>query len=530
MFSSELFSFQGRVSRSKFWLVFLLSIFVSFVVVLFSILAIPALIFIGTFSPTVASIVSILLYVLMIPMWWISIATTVKRFHDRNKSGWWYLIVLIPIIGELWLIIENGFLKGTSGSNNFGEDPLLPSAITATPSFTGPASFAPPTASTGTSAGMLIVYIVVSVILIALLGRLGWAFLQVQKDEASVANTSVNVPTTAVLSNIVACGSEDCFYQKFATCEPASFQTAIQGPNSSAYYEIIGQKTGGCEMTFKYPVNPNPEWVNKPMTCVFNNKVDFNTSVVDTITKATNGTANCVGPLFEILRSVTSVVPTKISTPTTTPTKTVVSSTFAVNEVYVSGNDIFIEGQHLLRVTSETIEGSTCIYLGNDAGFQESFGDKKITMAGYARCLPKVKPNYVTLSWNSDHGRKEEKFLISQTIPASVVSRTSSLKAGVPTATYTANGVTNLSVKVGDSVTFAWSSTNADHYIENQSVSGCKSPDSNYTQQPYGGTVSGTISITIPIDITGCTISTTFTAKNTLNGKQATATATISVK
>lgn len=122
---SQLFSFEGRVSRSKFWLVFLLSIFVSFVVVLFSILAIPALIFMGTFSPTVASIISILLYVLMIPMWWISIATNVRRFHDRNKSGWWILISLIPVIGALWILIECGFLKGTTGANNFGEDPLL---------------------------------------------------------------------------------------------------------------------------------------------------------------------------------------------------------------------------------------------------------------------------------------------------------------------------------------------------------------------------------------------------------------------
>lgn len=186
MFSSELFSFEGRASRSKFWLVFLLSIFVSFVVVLFTLLATPALMIMGYFSPTVASVVSILLYLLMIPMWWISIATSVKRFHDRNKSGWWYLIVLIPLLGALWLIIENGFLKGTVGSNNFGNDPLLSSApsspTTATPQFAGATSFAAPQ-PTGTSAGMLIVYIVAGIVFVALLGRLGWAFYQVKSDE-----------------------------------------------------------------------------------------------------------------------------------------------------------------------------------------------------------------------------------------------------------------------------------------------------------------------------------------------------------
>lgn len=204
MFSSELFSFEGRASRSKFWLVFLLSVFVSFVVVLFTLLATPALMIMGYFSPKVASVVSILLYVFMIPMWWISIATSVKRFHDRNKSGWWYLIVLIPILGGLWLIIENGFLSGTAGMNNFGNDPLLPSAPSSptagAPSFTSVASVplsAPSGASTGTSSGMLILYIVCGIILIALLGRLGWAFLQVKSDEARLNDARVQVATTS---------------------------------------------------------------------------------------------------------------------------------------------------------------------------------------------------------------------------------------------------------------------------------------------------------------------------------------------
>lgn len=192
MFSSELFSFQGRASRSKFWLVFLLSIFVSFVVVLFTLLATPALMIMGYFSPTVASVVSILLYVLMIPMWWISIATSVKRFHDRNKSGWWYLIVLIPLLGVLWLIIENGFLRGTVGTNNFGNDPLLPNASSS--STTGAHSFSTVVSASstppGTSTGKLIMFIVGGIILIALLGRLGWAFWQVKNDTAF---TAVNI-------------------------------------------------------------------------------------------------------------------------------------------------------------------------------------------------------------------------------------------------------------------------------------------------------------------------------------------------
>ena len=49
-----------------------------------------------------------------------AIIVHIKRFHDRNKSGWWLLIGLIPIIGAIWLLIELGFLKGTPGPNRFG--------------------------------------------------------------------------------------------------------------------------------------------------------------------------------------------------------------------------------------------------------------------------------------------------------------------------------------------------------------------------------------------------------------------------
>ena len=39
----------------------------------------------------------------------LTIIVYVKRFHDRDKSGWWVLIGLIPIIGVIWLLIELGF-------------------------------------------------------------------------------------------------------------------------------------------------------------------------------------------------------------------------------------------------------------------------------------------------------------------------------------------------------------------------------------------------------------------------------------
>src|SRR5680860_792339 len=49
-----------------------------------------------------------------------AILVDIKRWHDRDKSGWWMLIVLVPIIGWIWFIVELGFLKGTPGPNRFG--------------------------------------------------------------------------------------------------------------------------------------------------------------------------------------------------------------------------------------------------------------------------------------------------------------------------------------------------------------------------------------------------------------------------
>ncbi len=56
---------------------------------------------------------------------WPTIAVSVKRWHDRNKNGWWVLAALIPVIGWLWVLIENGMLRGDAASNRFGEPPRV---------------------------------------------------------------------------------------------------------------------------------------------------------------------------------------------------------------------------------------------------------------------------------------------------------------------------------------------------------------------------------------------------------------------
>lgn len=54
-----------------------------------------------------------------------SLAMQAKRWHDRGKSGWWSLIGLVPVVGTFWLLIECGFLRGTTGSNRYGSDPQV---------------------------------------------------------------------------------------------------------------------------------------------------------------------------------------------------------------------------------------------------------------------------------------------------------------------------------------------------------------------------------------------------------------------
>jgi uncharacterized membrane protein YhaH (DUF805 family) len=51
---------------------------------------------------------------------WPQYALATKRWHDRGKSGWWSLIVLVPIVGGIWALVELGFLGGEPGVNVYG--------------------------------------------------------------------------------------------------------------------------------------------------------------------------------------------------------------------------------------------------------------------------------------------------------------------------------------------------------------------------------------------------------------------------
>ena len=109
------FSFEGRINRRKFWLG---------IVILWAVVWILALLAAAANSGFLWGLISVLSVLLI----WPSLALSIKRWHDRNKSGWWILIGLIPIIGGIWVLVETGFLPGTIGPNEYGLDPLGPVA------------------------------------------------------------------------------------------------------------------------------------------------------------------------------------------------------------------------------------------------------------------------------------------------------------------------------------------------------------------------------------------------------------------
>ncbi|GEM74638.1 DUF805 domain-containing protein [Vibrio sagamiensis] len=112
-----LFSFEGRINRAQYWLGVLCMLVQ--VIVCFGLLTITF--DMQTNMPSAASY--IILCIFFIFSTWQSLALYAKRFHDRNKSGWWILISFVPIIGGFWLLIETGFLPGTEGDNQFGRMP-----------------------------------------------------------------------------------------------------------------------------------------------------------------------------------------------------------------------------------------------------------------------------------------------------------------------------------------------------------------------------------------------------------------------
>jgi len=107
--------FDGRARRKEYWYFFLINTVIS-----------VFLAFIDSFTGTISEDVGIGLldglYALavLIP----GTAVTVRRLHDTDRSGWWILIGLIPVIGGIALLVFM-VLDSTPGDNQYGPNPKV---------------------------------------------------------------------------------------------------------------------------------------------------------------------------------------------------------------------------------------------------------------------------------------------------------------------------------------------------------------------------------------------------------------------
>lgn len=103
----NLFSFEGRIGRSTFWLMTL-------VIFLISLPAHgPLILAVMTRADWLFGWALLIWLIGSILLLWMTLAVWAKRWHDRGKSGKWTLIVMIPFgIGLIWAMIELGFLEG----------------------------------------------------------------------------------------------------------------------------------------------------------------------------------------------------------------------------------------------------------------------------------------------------------------------------------------------------------------------------------------------------------------------------------
>ncbi len=100
-------TFSGRAQRSEYWYFVLFNVIISLVAG-----AIDAMI--GE-----ANIIStIYMLAVLIP----SLAVTVRRLHDTDRSGWWTLISLVPLVGFIVLIVFCA-QDSDAGTNRFGPNP-----------------------------------------------------------------------------------------------------------------------------------------------------------------------------------------------------------------------------------------------------------------------------------------------------------------------------------------------------------------------------------------------------------------------
>jgi uncharacterized membrane protein YhaH (DUF805 family) len=107
---SKYLTIQGRARRSEYWWFYLFVIVVA---------TLPTQLGMAMESVPVLVVGGLMSLALIIP----SITAGIRRLHDKDKSGWWFFIGLVPLVGII-LLLYWFVTAGTAGPNRFGEDPL----------------------------------------------------------------------------------------------------------------------------------------------------------------------------------------------------------------------------------------------------------------------------------------------------------------------------------------------------------------------------------------------------------------------
>ena len=107
--------FNGRAARPEFWWFALCN------VIIFAVIYIVVGIIAGrTTGQAVGDVYSL---AVLLP----TLGVGIRRLHDTNRTGWWYLLVFIPLIGGIVLIVFWA-MAGDPGPNNYGPNPQNPDA------------------------------------------------------------------------------------------------------------------------------------------------------------------------------------------------------------------------------------------------------------------------------------------------------------------------------------------------------------------------------------------------------------------
>ncbi|OCG61711.1 DUF805 domain-containing protein [Gilliamella sp. GillExp13] len=108
-------NFNGRARRQEYWMFTLFSFLLNLA------LSIVGAILISI-STSLVSVTNIISFVAWAALFLPSLAVAVRRLHDTDRSGWWVLIVLVPLIGAIVLLVF-ACMDSTPGSNQYGENP-----------------------------------------------------------------------------------------------------------------------------------------------------------------------------------------------------------------------------------------------------------------------------------------------------------------------------------------------------------------------------------------------------------------------